>query len=79
MMKSVETFRAGAARVDIGPPLGVSMIGKFEPFPATAVHDKLHAHCPVLGNGQTQFSFVICDNFWESSAKFINKPTRSSL
>ena len=79
MIKSAETFRAGAAQVDISPPLGEFIIGGFDPFPATAVHDKLHARCLVLVNGQTQIAFVICDNFWESSAKFINKLTRSSL
>ena len=62
MMKSVEMFRAGAAQVDISPPLGELVIGGFDPFPATAVHDKLHARCLVLDNGQTQIAFVICDN-----------------
>ena len=61
-MKSVETFPAGSAQVDISPPLGELIIGGVDSFSATAVHDKLHARCLVLDNGQTQIAFVICDN-----------------
>jgi hypothetical protein len=53
---------AGAAMVDITPPLGETVVGGFAPFPATDVHDKLHARCLLLDNGETQIAFVICDN-----------------
>jgi hypothetical protein len=55
-------FRAGAAMVDITPPLGEMVIGGFAPFPATEIHDKLYAKCLVLDDGQTQIALVICDN-----------------
>jgi hypothetical protein len=59
---SKPVFRAGAAAADITPSLGETIIGGFVPFPATAVHDRLHARCLVLDNGQTQVALVICDN-----------------
>ncbi|MEX0937493.1 MAG: neutral/alkaline non-lysosomal ceramidase N-terminal domain-containing protein [Pirellulales bacterium] len=55
-------FRAGAATADITPPLGETVVGGFAPFPATAIHDKLHARCLVLDDGQTRIGVVICDN-----------------
>ena len=55
-------LRAGAATADITPPLGEMVVGGFAPFPATAVHDKLHARCLVLDNGQAKLALVICDN-----------------
>jgi len=55
-------LRAGAAVADITPPLGEHIIGGFAPFPATNIHDRLHARCLVLDNGQTRIAFVICDN-----------------
>ena len=60
--ESQPVLRAGAAVADITPPLGETIVGGFEPFPATAIHDKLFARCLVLDNGQTQIGFVICDN-----------------
>ena len=36
-------FRAGAATSNITPPLGSDIVGGFAPFPATHVHDELHA------------------------------------
>jgi neutral ceramidase len=55
-------LRAGAAAVDITPPLGERVIGGFEPFPSTKIHDNLYARCLVLDNGEAQIAFVICDN-----------------
>lgn len=54
-------FRAGAATANITPPLGLPVIGGFVPFPATHVHDELHARCMVLDDGKTQLAFVVCD------------------
>ena len=34
---------------------------RFRPFPATHVHDELHARCLVLDDGQTQLALVVCD------------------
>ena len=54
-------LRAGAATSNITPPLGGSIVGGFKPYPATHIHDELHARCLVLDNGDTQVALVICD------------------
>lgn len=55
-------FRAGAATSNITPPLGELIVGGFQPFPATNVHDELHARCVALDDGQTKLAIVLCDN-----------------
>jgi neutral ceramidase len=57
----VPKFRAGAATSNITPPLGSPIIGGFVPFPATHVHDELHARCLVLDDGKTKLVLVVCD------------------
>ncbi len=54
-------FCAGAATSNITPFLGGGIIGGFVPFPATNVHDELHARCLVLDDGQTKLALVVCD------------------
>ncbi len=54
-------LRASAVKVDITPPLGGSIVGGFRPYPATNVHDRLHARCLVLDDGKTKLVFVVCD------------------
>ncbi len=54
-------FRAGAATSNITPDLGGGIIGGFLPFPATHVHDELHARCLVLDDGRTKLAVVVCD------------------
>jgi neutral ceramidase len=54
-------FRAGAATSNITPPLGSPIVGGFVPFPATHIHDELHARCLVLDDGTTKLVFVVCD------------------
>src|SRR5438093_13534521 len=56
-----QTFRAGAATSNITPPLGSPIVGGFAPFPATHVHDELHARCLVLDDGATRLVLVVCD------------------
>src|SRR5262245_43707732 len=55
-------FRAGAARVDITPDLGILIVGSFNPTPATHVHDPLYARTLVLDDGATKIAFVVVDN-----------------
>ncbi len=55
-------FRAGAATSNITPPLGELIVGGFQPFPASNVHDELHARCLVLDDGKTKLAIVLCDN-----------------
>ena len=54
--------RAGAATSNITPPLGESIIGNWEPAPATHVHDELYARCLVLDDGATRVAIVVADN-----------------
>lgn len=54
-------FRAGAATSNITPPLGNPIVGGFVPFPATHVHDELHARCLVLDDGKIKIVLVVCD------------------
>ena len=55
-------FRAGAATSNITPPLGEKIVGGWKPFPASSIHDELHARCLVLDDGEVTLVFVICDN-----------------
>src|SRR5215207_5640185 len=55
-------FRAGAARADITPDLGILIVGNFNPVPATHVHDPLYARTLVLDDGTTRIAFVVVDN-----------------
>ena len=55
-------FRAGAAKVDITPALGVSLDGPISKNgPTKAVHDPLHARALVLDDGATRLVIVVCD------------------
>ncbi len=54
-------LRAGAATSNITPPLGAKIVGGFVPYPATHVHDELHARCLVLDDGKTKLALVVCD------------------
>ena len=54
--------RAGAATSNITPPLGESIVGNWEPAPATHVHDELFARCLVLDDGAVRVAIVVADN-----------------
>ena len=56
------TLKAGAAAVNITPPLGEMVVGGFIPVPSYNVHDELHARFLVLDNGEARIGFVVCDN-----------------
>jgi len=74
-------LRAGAAVADITPPLGERRVGDGT-LPVTAIHDRLHARCLVLDNGQAQIAFVICDNIgigreiYDQARRLIGKETK---
>jgi len=55
------TLRAGAATSNITPDLDAKIVGGFLPFPASNVHDELHARCLVLDDGKTKLALVVCD------------------
>ena len=53
---------AGAAKVDITPPSGVSLDGPISKNGVvTAVNDPLHARAIVLADGPTRLAIVVCD------------------
>ena len=60
-LQASAAFRAGAATSNITPELGLGIVGGFVPFPATDVHDELHARCLVLDDGKVMLAFVVCD------------------
>lgn len=53
---------AGAATMDITPPMGLPVVGGWNSPPATSIHDPLHVRSLVLGNGETKIGFAICDS-----------------
>lgn len=55
-------FLAGAATVNITPPLGEPIVGGFSPVPATYVHDELHTRCLVLDDGRGKLAILLSDN-----------------
>ena len=59
--KGPKVFRAGAAKSNITPPLGISMPGGMTDRKATHIHDELHARCLVLDNGDEKIAIAICD------------------
>lgn len=54
--------RAGAATVNITPPLGIEINGGTAPVLATEVHDELHARALVLDDGSIRLAWVTVDN-----------------
>ncbi len=54
-------LQAGAARIDITPPLGSELQGHFEPRVSDAVHDPLYAKAIVLDDGERRIAIVIAD------------------
>ncbi|WP_152266427.1 hypothetical protein [Agriterribacter humi] len=55
------TFFAGAAQVDITPPLGTIINGEFVAFYAHTIHDPLYSKALVLQNEDTTLAIVIVD------------------
>jgi len=55
-------FKAGAAAVNITPPLGTFINGNMRPVIAENVHDELHARALALTDGKTTLAFVVVDN-----------------
>ena len=56
-------LQGSSAVVDITPlKLPVSMTGGFQDRQAEGVHDRLHARCMMLSDGETTLAIVICDS-----------------
>ncbi|HEY5328986.1 MAG TPA: neutral/alkaline non-lysosomal ceramidase N-terminal domain-containing protein [Acidobacteriaceae bacterium] len=56
-----QDLRAGAAEVDITPPVGAAMAGYYVPRYATGTHDPLHVKAIVIEQGGTKVAMVACD------------------
>src|ERR1051325_708457 len=56
-----EPLKAGAAEVEITPPVGFRMAGYFDERLATGVHDPLKAKALVIPQGREQIALVFCD------------------
>jgi len=54
-------FLAGAANVDITPPLGTFINGDFVPHYAQYIHDRLHARALVFQQNEILIAFVVVD------------------
>lgn len=60
-LPSPAVCRAGGARVDLTPPVGVSLAGYFHDRVAESVRDKLFAHALVVESRGTRVALVSCD------------------
>lgn len=65
-------MRAGAATVNITPPLGIKMRGYFQERIARDIHDELYAKSLVLDDGETKLAIVVCDLIG-ASRKYLDK------
>ncbi|MEM2110607.1 MAG: hypothetical protein QXX08_01875 [Candidatus Bathyarchaeia archaeon] len=54
-------LKAGAAMVDITPPLGVEISGYFEKRIARDIHDPLFSKALILDDGASKVAIVVCD------------------
>ena len=54
-------LQAGAATIDITPPLGCHMCGYFNDRVAADIHDPLSARAIVLDDGDVRLALVVCD------------------
>lgn len=61
--EAADNLLAGAYAQDITPAnWPISVNGGMTDQQATAAHDRLHARCIVLKNGQTSLAIVVCDS-----------------
>jgi hypothetical protein len=54
-------LKAGAAQVNITPPVGCELVGQWVARKSTGVNDELFANALVLDNGSVKFAMVSCD------------------
>jgi neutral ceramidase len=55
-------LRAGAATVNITPPLGIEMNGNMSAQPVLDIHDELWVRAIVLDDGTNRLAFAVLDN-----------------
>jgi hypothetical protein len=52
---------AGYAKINITPPLGVSLAGYFDPRPNVGVLDELYVRAVAFGEGEKAAVLIVCD------------------
>ena len=57
----MNSFLAGAAQVDITPPLGTIVNGEFVAYYAHTIHDPLYSKALVLSSGDAEIAIVMVD------------------
>ncbi len=60
-VEGLPAIRAGAAQVDITPPVGTSLAGYFRDRVSDRVEDPLYAHALILESGGERIALVSCD------------------
>jgi len=55
-------FRAGAAKSNITPPLGLSIAGGMHDWKGNKIHDELWVRCLVLDDGENRLAVALCDS-----------------
>ena len=73
-----ESLSAGAAEIDITPPVGYRLAGYFSERLATGIHDPLKAKAIVLRQGREQIALVACDLIGVSLGISTNARARAS-
>ena len=54
-------LKAGAAQINITPPVGYELVGQWVARKSTGVNDELFANALVIDNGSVKFAMVSCD------------------
>ncbi len=62
MFAAAGKLRAGAATVNVTPPLGSSLAGLMTDRKATEIHDELHVRALALDNGNARLGIAVIDS-----------------
>lgn len=57
-----KVFKAGVAKMNITPWLGLSIVGYMNDRKVAAIHDEIHVRCLVLDDGATALAFAVVDS-----------------
>ena len=61
-VSAIAEFKAGFARTDVTPPLGIPLVGYFRTRPADGVFDPLCAECVEVSDGESTALIYSVDN-----------------
>ncbi len=57
-----KVFKAGVAKTNISPWLGLSIVGYMNDRKVAGIHDEIHVRCLVLDDGDTTLAFAVVDS-----------------